>query len=109
VGDWDPRLWWFIDADYCKRIHDLGYEVWCVPQAQIVHLDHRGGTVRGRKRRFWAIYKFHQGAWIYWRQYSGYALWHPATLFAGAALLARAALSFAIQIGKEVARKEDRY
>jgi GT2 family glycosyltransferase len=30
VGDWDPRLWWFIDADYCKRIHDLGYEVWCV-------------------------------------------------------------------------------
>ncbi len=109
VGEWDARLWWFIDADYCKRVHDLGYEVWCVPQAQIVHLDHRGGTVRGRKRRFWAIYKFHQGAWIYWRQYSGFGLLHPATLFAGAALLARAALSFGIQIAKEVTGKEDRY
>jgi GT2 family glycosyltransferase len=109
VGDWDARLWWFIDADYCKRIHDLGYEVWCVPSAQIVHLDHRGGTVRGRKRRFWAIYKFHQGAWIYWRQYSGFGLAHPLTWLVVAALLGRAALSTAVQLGKELLGREDRY
>jgi len=109
VGDWDPRLWWFIDADYCKRIHDAGYEVWCVPSAQIVHVEHTGGTVRGRKRRFWAIYKFHQGAWIYWRQYSGYGLAHPFTWLVGLALLARAGLSTVIQIAKEIAGREDRY
>jgi GT2 family glycosyltransferase len=109
VGKWDPRLWWFVDADYCKRIHDLGYEVWCVPSAQIIHLDHRGGTVRGRRRRFWAIYKFHEGAWIYWRQYSGHGLAHPATWFAAAALFGRAALSTVIQIGKEIVGREDRY
>ena len=110
VGEWDPRLWWFIDADYCKRIHDAGYEVWCVPSAQIVHVEHTGGTVRGRKRRFWAIYKFHQGAWIYWRQYSGYGLAHPFTWLVGLGLLGRAVLSTVIQAGKEIAgRGEERY
>lgn len=110
VGEWDPRLWWFIDADYCKRIQDAGYEVWCVPSAQIVHVEHTGGTVRGRKRRFWAIYKFHQGAWIYWRQYSGYGLAHPFTWLVGLGLALRAALSTVIQAGKELlGRGAERY
>lgn len=109
VGEWDSRLWWFVDADYCKRIHDAGYEVWCVPSAQIVHIEHTGGTVRGRKRRFWAIFKFHQGAWIYWRQYSGHGLAHPLTWLVAIGLLARAALSAVIQVGKEIAGRKDRY
>lgn len=103
VGRWDPRLWWFVDADYCKRIHDAGFEVWCVPSAQVVHAEHTGGTLRGRRRRFWAIWKFHEGAWIYWRRYSGYGLAHPFTWLVFAGLTARAGLSFVIQLAKELA------
>ena len=109
VGEWDPKLWWFIDADYCKRIHDAGYEVWCVPSAQIVHMEHRGGTLRGRRRRFWAIYKFHQGAWIYWRRYSGYGIGHVLTWLTAVGIVTRAALSMLIQVGKEIVGREDRY
>lgn len=107
VGRWDPLLWWFVDADYCKRIHDAGYEVWCVPSAQVVHKEHHGGTLRGRRRRFWAVYKFHQGAWIYWRRYSGYGLAHPVTWFVAVAIIARAALSAAIQAAKEILGREN--
>lgn len=102
VGNLDPRLWWFVDADYCKRIHDLGLEIWCVPQAQIVHFDHRGGTVASLRRRFWAIYKFHHGAWIYFRKHSGKPVLHPATLIVGLALLGRGCLTGVLQIGKEI-------
>ena len=31
VGDLDVRLWYFIDADYCRRIWDIGRSVHCVP------------------------------------------------------------------------------
>lgn len=109
VGRWDPKLWWFVDADYCKRIHDAGYEVWCVPSAQVVHKEHHGGTLRGRWRRFWAVYKFHHGAWIYWRRYSGYGLGHPLTWLVALAIVARAALSAVIQVFKEILRLEDHY
>lgn len=109
VGGLDPRLWWFVDADYCKRIHDLEREIWCVPAARIIHLDHRGGTVGTRRRRFWAVYKFHQGVWIYWRRHSGRSLWHPATLAIGAALLTRTAVSAVLQVAKELTGREDRY
>src|SRR5262245_59230397 len=31
VGDLDVRLWYFIDADYCRRIWDTGRPVYYVP------------------------------------------------------------------------------
>ena len=34
VGPLDDRLWYFNDADYCKRIWDAGFAVYCVPAAR---------------------------------------------------------------------------
>ena len=102
VGDLDTRLWHFIDADYCKRIWDAGREIYCVPAARVVHLEHKGGTLAGWRKRVWALYVFHRGAWIYHRKHSGHSLLSPASALVGAALLVRFALALALQAGREI-------
>ncbi len=108
VGELDRRLWHFIDADYCKRIHDTGHAVYCVPEAEVVHLDHKGGTMAGWRKRLRSLYTFHNGAWIYWRKHSGKGLLHPLTIFVALALLGRFALSLPLQAIKELAGWEAR-
>ena len=47
VGGLDEEFFLFWeDADWCRRISDAGYRIWCVPAATIVH--HEGGTRRQR-------------------------------------------------------------
>jgi hypothetical protein len=109
VGDLDMRLWWFIDADYCKRIWDVGCEVWCVPAAKAVHLEHKGGTLAGWKRRVWALKTFHRGAWIYYRKHSGHSLLHPMTPLVALGLGLRFALAVLLQAGREILGLDRRY
>ena len=102
VGDLDTRLWYFIDADYCRRIWDIGRSVHCVPAAKVLHVEHLGGTLAGWKQRFRSMWRFHYGAYIYFRKHSGWAVWHPVTLFIVLGIAARFVLSFGIQTIKEV-------
>jgi GT2 family glycosyltransferase len=47
TGGLDANLFIFYeDVDWCHRIHDLGYEIYYVPQAQVVHLWHGTTTTR---------------------------------------------------------------
>lgn len=109
VGELDRRLWHFIDADYCKRIRDTGREIYYVPRAGAVHLDHQGGTMAGWRKRFRSLWTFHNGAWIYFRKHSGRPLLHPATIAVGLALGVRFAACLPLQAAKEVLRLEQRY
>ncbi len=102
VGDLDTRLWHFIDADYCKRIWDLGLAVYCVPAAKAIHREHRGGTMAGWRKRFRSTVTFHYGAYIYHRKHSGRSVLHPASILVVLGLGARFVVSLAIQAIKEV-------
>jgi GT2 family glycosyltransferase len=102
VGDLDTRLWYFIDADYCRRIWDIGRPVYCVPAAKVLHVEHLGGTLAGWKQRFRSMWRFHYGAYIYFRKHSGWAVWHPVTLLIVLGIAARFVLSFAVQTIKEI-------
>ena len=102
VGDLDTRLWYFIDADYCRRIWDIGRGVYCVPAAKVLHVEHLGGTLAGWKQRFRSMWRFHYGAYIFFRKHSGWAVWHPVTLLIVLGIAARFVLSFAVQAIKEV-------
>ena len=38
VGYFDERYFmYFEDADFCRRVKDLGFEIWCVPGARVWH------------------------------------------------------------------------
>jgi GT2 family glycosyltransferase len=89
VGELDNVLFYWGDADYGLRIQQAGLEVWCVPEARMVHLEHRGGTSSGLRRRLWSISRFHLDAWRYYRKNSGHGPLHPATLGVGLGLLGR--------------------
>jgi len=66
VGPLDPGFFMhWEDADWCRRIKDAGYSVWCVPAARVVHEE--GGSRRG-----WPtvqVRHFHQGAYRYYRKH----------------------------------------
>jgi len=102
VGDLDIRLWYFIDADYCKRIWNLGRPVYCVPAAKVLHVEHLGGTLAGWRQRFRSMWRFHYGAYIFFRKHSGWAGWHPVTVLIVMGIAARFVLSFGLQAIKEV-------
>jgi len=85
--DEDFFLYW-EDADWCRRMADAGYQVWCLPKARVVHDE--GGT---RDHRWPApvVVHFHRGAYLYWRNHHAPQPWNPTRWLAALALTARGA------------------
>jgi N-acetylglucosaminyl-diphospho-decaprenol L-rhamnosyltransferase len=93
VGPLDDGFFLFWeDADWCHRIKDAGYGVWCVPAASVLH--HEGGS-RGHGWSRATITAFHRGAYRYWRKHHAPQPWNPMRWLAAALLAARAALLLA--------------
>lgn len=83
VGYLDPRLSYHVDADYCKRVADAGWKVYCLPSVSVVHLNHQGGTMGSRRRRFKSLGEFYLGSYIYFRKHlmrSPWSLLHLAAM-----------------------------
>ena len=76
--------------------------MYCVPAAKVLHVEHLGGTLAGWKQRFRSMWRFHYGAFIFFRKHSGWAVWHPVTLLIVFGIAARFVLSFGLQTIKEV-------
>jgi GT2 family glycosyltransferase len=88
VGALDEGFFLFWeDADWCRRITAAGHEVWCVPDAEVVH-DEGGTRAHGWSPR--TIRWFHQGAYRYWVKHHAPSPWNPFRWGAAAALTARA-------------------
>ena len=105
VGYLDERLSYHVDADYCKRIWDAGWEVYYLPTATVVHFAHKGGTMVTRKRRFKSIVEFHRGSYIYFQKHQMRSVWHPMHFVVIAGLGVRFLVSFLFQTSKEVFRQ----
>lgn len=69
IGGFDPYLFNFSDADLCKRLHDRGREVYCVPESVVIHDEHRGGSSHSLRQRFWRVWRFHADVWRYYRKH----------------------------------------
>ncbi len=102
VGGLDERLSYHIDADYCRRIWDAGWEVYYVPGAIVVHFDHKGGTMVSRSRRFKSVIEFHRGSYIYFRKHQMTSPWHPMHGLVLAGLSIRFVVSILLQAAKEI-------
>jgi GT2 family glycosyltransferase len=103
VGGLDLRLSYHVDADYCKRIADLGYPSYYLPTAEIIHLDHKGGTMVSLRRRFRSLVEFHVGSYIYYRKHVERSVFAPMHGVVVLGLSARFIVSVAAQIFAEVA------
>ena len=103
VGELDRRLFYFVDADYCKRIADAGYKCYYLPTVAIVHLNHRGGSMVSFKRRFRAVVNFHRGSYIYYRKHVQESPWSLMHVVVSVGLFLRLLLALAAQGCAEVA------
>jgi hypothetical protein len=90
------------DADWCHRISGVGYGVYCVPRARVVH--HEGQSERvfggaGPRRRPgrppWLVWVFHRSAYRYFVKYHAPQRWNPLRMVAALALAARAGMIIA--------------
>ncbi len=102
IGMLDDRFFYFIDADYCKRVWDQGWGVYYLPAAEIVHFAHEGGSLITRRRRFRALLEFHVGAYLYFdKHYRGW-WWRKTKWLVAAVLGVRLACSLMLQLLEEV-------
>ena len=102
VGYLDERLSYHIDADYCKRIWDAGWEVYYLPTATVIHFDHKGGTMVSFKRRFKSVVEFHRGSYIYYCKHQMTSPWHPMRLLVVIGLGVRFVFSLLLHLTKEI-------
>lgn len=54
------------DADYCHRARQAGWQVFYVPQAQIIHFGSMGGS---RVQPYRSIYEWHRSYYLYYRKH----------------------------------------
>ena len=108
IGELDERLFYFNDADFCKRIWNTGHTVYSVPAARSMHLNHQGGSRRTFRRRLWALSAFHYGAYIYARKHYTRGAWTPAHVFVVLGLGGRFVVTGVMQLVKEVAGTDRR-
>ena len=95
IGGLDEGFFLFWeDADYCKRLADAGYEVWCVPVARVTHDE--GGTRQHRWRPATVVH-FHRGAYRLWCKGHRSWPWLPARILAALVLAGRAGAVMALQ------------
>jgi N-acetylglucosaminyl-diphospho-decaprenol L-rhamnosyltransferase len=65
LGGFDPDFFMhFEDAELCHRVKASGGQVWCVPEARIVHDE--GGSRNGWPVR--QLWHFHRGAYLFARK-----------------------------------------
>jgi N-acetylglucosaminyl-diphospho-decaprenol L-rhamnosyltransferase len=77
VGKLDSDFFYHVDADYCKRMADIGYKTFYLPTATVVHLHHKGGTMVSARLRFRSMASFHFDCWAYYRKHLRRSTWMP--------------------------------
>ena len=75
VGRLDSQFFYHVDADYCKRIADAGYNCYYLPTTSIVHLNHKGGTMASLRVRFRSLVKFERDSYRYYRKHMQTSSW----------------------------------
>ena len=102
VGGLDERLSYHVDADYCRRIANLGYQCYYLPDSKVIHLNHRGGTMVTRWRRFRSVIEFHRGSYIFYQKHMQTSAWSPMHAVVIGGLFARFVVSVAAQFLAEI-------
>jgi N-acetylglucosaminyl-diphospho-decaprenol L-rhamnosyltransferase len=102
VGYLDNRMFYHVDADYCKRIAEAVYKCYYLPTATVVHLNHKGGTMVSSRQRFRSLMSFHVDCYIYYCKHLQRWAWSPLRLVVLVGLVSHFLALFAIQTSTEL-------
>ncbi len=95
--DEEFRHYW-VDAELCRRVIELGRTVVCVPRGKLLHFEGQGGSNKSWRRRVNSTLTFHRDAYLAYIKLHRLSGWHPRAWMVAALLAARAALLVATQI-----------
>lgn len=101
VGYLDSRMFYHVDADYCKRIAGAGYHNYYLPNASVVHLNHKGGTMVSLRLRVRSLLSFHVDCYVYYCKHMQRWAWSPMRLV----ILTAVALNFVALLTVQLARE----
>ena len=66
IGGLDERFFMYgEDLDFCKRAGDLGFGIWYLAEATIIHF----GGESSKRRKFGALADFHRASWLYYKKH----------------------------------------
>jgi N-acetylglucosaminyl-diphospho-decaprenol L-rhamnosyltransferase len=97
VGYLDTRMFYHVDADYCRRISEAGYLCYYLPTATVIHLNHRGGTRVNRRLRFHSLASFHFDCYAYYRKHLQGPAFNPLQIVVATGLVLRFLTLAAVQ------------
>ncbi len=99
AGSIDPEYFvYWVDADFFKRLSLHNWEVWCLPQVEVLHLEHNRTS---RRRSPVAIRDFHMGALRYFYKFHGWHGFNPLLWVAAAGLFSRMFLHLGLNFLKK--------
>jgi GT2 family glycosyltransferase len=102
VGYLDSRMFYHVDADYCKRIAEAGYQCYYLPNATVIHLNHKGGTMVSLRLRALSLLSFHVDCYVYYCKHMQRWAWSPMRLIILAALGANFLALLTVQLAAEL-------
>ena len=99
--DEDFFVYW-TDVDWCRRVKNNGFKIFCVPSAKIIHHERYKPWIKKSPKM---IIDFHRGAYLYYRKHNIKLKFSPLKLLSATILILRTALHLFLNNFK---RKEKR-
>jgi len=101
IGYLDSRMFYHVDADYCRRIAEAGYKCYYLPTSAVIHLNHKGGTMVSPRQRFRSLLSFHVDCYVYYCKHMQRSAWNPMRIIIIGGLAAHFLCLLAVQAAGE--------
>jgi len=102
IGYLDSRMFYHVDADYCKRIAEAGYKCYFLPTSAVIHLNHKGGTMVSPRQRFRSLLSFHVDCYVYYCKHMQRSAWNPMRIIVFFGLVCHFLCLLAVQAVGEI-------
>ena len=90
-------LYW-VESELLGRLRRMGYKIYCVPRAKIIHHEGKGGSTKTFRQRCRMTFAFNRDAYLAYTKYHQLSRWSLKRVFAALALSTRAGLLMGLQL-----------
>lgn len=109
VGMLDNKTFYMYweDTDWCKRIHDAGWNIYFIPEGEIIHFCGKGGTkLKSLKHNLNMLAHMHYSAYKYFRKHHNKARLHPMSLLTFFGMITLVLIKSIIEVAKHSFRQK---